>query len=87
MKIIVEGIIWFAKWYLWYDIIKYKNWFLIRFLSKIKCKIRTRSGVDNVLDGRLLDVGHVPKDGEDEDTGQQARAGVDETRYDGISEI
>lgn len=32
-------------------------------------------------------MGHVPKDGEDEDTGQQARAGVDETRYDGISEM
>ena len=47
----------------------------------------TRSGVDNVLDGRLLDVSHVAEDGEDEDAGQQARAGVDEARNNGISEI
>ena len=45
----------------------------------------TRSGVDNVLDGRLLDVSHVAEDGEDEDAGQQARAGVDEARNNGIS--
>ena len=53
----------------------------------LKKKIITRSGVDDVLYGRLLHVGHVAENGEDEDAGQQARAGVDEASYDGISEI
>ena len=40
----------------------------------------TRSGVDNVLDGRLLDVSHVAEDGEDEHSGQEAGTRVHHAR-------
>ena len=45
------------------------------------------AGVDHVVDGRLLDVGHVPQDGEDQDAGQQAGQRVDDASNDGVPAI
>jgi hypothetical protein len=46
----------------------------------------SRSRVDDLRDRRLLDVGHVAQDGEDEDAGDQAGAGVDHASDESVPE-